>query len=84
MNGLGSGENGQFTFLDSLALISFVVGIMNYNENLTQSDKQDLQNELNQKVDFILKNIHKHLEEQDRNIQMILEVVKNDRGRDLQ
>lgn len=81
--GLGSGENGQFTFLDTLALISFIVGIMNYEENLTQSDKQDLQNELNQKVDFILENIHKHLEEQDQNIQKILEVVQNDCRRDL-
>ena len=78
MNGLGSGENGQFTFLDSLSLISFIVGILNYGENLTQNDKQDLQNELNQKVDFILQNIHQHLEEQDRNIQKILEALKHD------
>ena len=74
----GSGENGELTFLDIIALLSFFMGVANYEENLTQSDKQDLQNELNKKVDFILKNIHKHLEEQDRNIQMILEVIKND------
>ena len=75
MNGLGSGENGQFTFLDSIALISFIVGIMNYEENLTQSDKQDLQDQLNAKIDLLLKEIHSHLEEQDRKIDKIMEAL---------
>ena len=75
MSGLGSGENGQFTFLDSIALISFVVGIMNYEENLTQSDKQDLQDQLNAKIDLLLKEIHSHLEEQDRKIDKIMEAL---------
>lgn len=75
MSGLGSGENGQFTFLDSIALISFVVGIMNYEENLTQSDKQDLQDQLNSKIDLLLKEIHSHLEEQDQKIDKIMEAL---------
>ena len=40
--GLGSGENGEFTFLDILAILSFIIGAMNLDENLTQGDKQDL------------------------------------------
>ena len=76
MSGLGSGENGQFTFLDSIALISFIVGIMNYEENLTQSDKQDLQDQLNSKIDLLLKEIHSHLEEQDKKIDKIMEALK--------
>lgn len=76
MSGLGSGENGQFTFLDSIALISFIVGIMNYEENLTQSDKQDLQDQLNSKIDLLLKEIHSHLEEQDKKLDKITEALR--------
>ena len=72
---LGSGDNGQFTFLDSITLISFIIGIMNYEENLTQSDKQDLQDQLNSKIDLLLKEIHSHLEEQDKKIDKIMEVL---------
>lgn len=76
MSGLGSGENGQFTFLDSIALVSFIVGIMNYEENLTQSDKQDLQDQLDSKIDLLLKEIHSHLEEQDKKLDKIMEVLR--------
>ena len=72
----GSGNNGQFTFLDSITLISFIIGIMNYEENLTQSDKQDLQDQLNSKIDLLLKEIHTHLKQQDEKIDKIMEVLK--------
>lgn len=72
MNGLGSGENGQFTFLDMISLISFFIGIMNLNENVTQGDKQELMEELDTKTRFLLTEIHKHLEEQDNKINRII------------
>lgn len=75
MMGLGSGQNGQFTFLDNIALISFLIGVMNYEENLTQSDKQDLQEQLNNKIDLLLNEIHTHLREQDNKIDKIMEVL---------
>ena len=75
MNGLGSGENGQFTFLDILAIISFLIGVANYEENLTQSDKQDLQDQLNSNIDRLLAEVHAHLEEQDHKIDKIMEVL---------
>lgn len=77
-NGLGNGENGQFTFLDTLNLISFCVELMNLNENLTQGDKQELIGELSEKSDLLLKEIHAHLEAQDKKIDSILEVLSND------
>ena len=73
MRGLGSGDNGEFTFLDIITLVSFYVGLINYDENLTQSDKQDLENQLSSKMDLLLTEIHKHLEEQDKKIDLILE-----------
>ena len=70
---LGSGVNGEFTFLDTITLISFCIGLMNLNENMTQGDKQELQQDLADKADRLLYEIHTHLEEQDRKIDMILE-----------
>lgn len=74
--GLGSGEFGQFTFLDMVSITSFLVGIMNLNENLTQGDKQDILSELSNKADALLKEIHAHLEEQDKKIDLILEKLE--------
>jgi hypothetical protein len=72
MNGLGSGENGQFTFLDIISIISFLIGIMNLEENVTQGDKQELMQKLDENVRFLLTEIHTHLQEQDNKINSIL------------
>ena len=79
--GLGSGDNGEFTFLDTINLTSFLVGMLNFNENLTQGDKQDLLETFSQKADNLLKEIHSHLQEQDEKIDIILEELKNDSRR---
>ena len=76
--GLGSGENGEFTFLDMLNILSFLIGTMNLNENLTQGDKQDLLEEFSTKADILLKEIHSHLEKQDNKLDKILEDLSND------
>jgi hypothetical protein len=75
---MGSGENGQFTFLDMLNLISFMIGMMNLNENLTQGDKQDLLENFSQKADYLLNEIHSHLQEQDMKIDKILKELHYD------
>lgn len=41
--GLGSGENGELTFLDTLAIASFLISMQNLDLNLTQEDKQELE-----------------------------------------
>ena len=76
--GLGSGENGQFTFLDTVNLISFTIGLMNLNENLTQGDKQDLLKTFSQKADDLLNEIHSHLKQQVIKIDKILEELSHD------
>ena len=76
--GLGSGENGEITFLDTLNILSFCIGMMNLNENLTQGDKQDLQKQLSEKTELLLNEIHSHLKEQDRKLDRIMEVVNKD------
>lgn len=67
MAGLGSGEGGQLTFLDMVNLISLMVGLMNLEENLTQSDKQDL-----------LAEMHAHPQDQDAKLNKILSLIDGD------
>ena len=68
-------ENNKLNFLDMLNVMSFVIGIMNLEENLTQGDKQDIMKNLSEKADTILKEVHAHLEEQDEKINKILEIL---------
>lgn len=72
---MGSDFDGSFTFLDIISIASFIVGLENLNENLTQSDKQDLQDDLSKNMDRVLNEIHAHLEEQDNKIDKILEAL---------
>lgn len=69
---LGSGANGEFTFLDTISIMSFLIGLMNLDENMTQGDKQELMEELSRKADLLLSEIHNHLEEQDKKLDIIL------------
>ena len=63
-------------FLDALTFVSFVVGMANYNENLTQSDKDDLMKGLDQKTNEMLARIEQDLEEQNIMLREILERLK--------
>lgn len=65
---IGSGQNGEWTFLDIISLVSFFVGLQNLDMNITQEDVQAT-------ADKILKEIHSHLEMQDKKIDKILEVL---------
>ena len=58
----------QLSFIDLLSIASFAIGLENLEENLTQGDKQDLQKDLSDKADLLLKEIHEHLERQDQKI----------------
>lgn len=65
-------DEGKQNFFDLLNVMSFAIGLMNLNENLTQGDKQDIMKNLSEKADTILKEIHAHLEKQDEKINDIL------------
>ena len=65
--------------MDALNIASFMIGMENLRANLTQNDKQDLINDLTSKTDRLLGEIHSHLEEQDRKIDRILQMLENRR-----
>ncbi len=59
-------DNRQFDILDILNILSFVIGVKNLNENLSQNTAGDL-------LSSAVTEIHGHLSEQDRKIDLILE-----------
>lgn len=83
---LGSGDNGELTFLDAIGLASFLIGVQNLDMNLTQDDKQDIQHTFDQRLSQTVSEVHTHLEIQDKKLDEILkrlEAIQNDNQRDL-
>lgn len=63
-----SGENKQLTLLDIIGIVSFVIGVANYEENVDQSSLQQV-------TDKAIAEIHAHLQTQDDKIDKILEAL---------
>ena len=76
MKGLGSGDSGEFTFLDCISLLSFYIAIQNLDSNLTQDDKQELQNQISRQTNNLLDEVHSHLTNQDLKIDKILSILE--------
>lgn len=63
------GENRfNQNIMDAMAIVSFVIGLANYNENIGQTDLQEV-------VNGAIDDIHRHLQIQDNKIDMILEML---------
>ena len=83
MSGLGSGSNGEFTFLDMISIISFCVGLQNLDINLAQEDLDNQTQELDRRLKQVVDDIHEHLQMQDEKINEILEVLNNGTERNI-
>lgn len=59
----------------TMAFIGFLIGVANYEENLSQSDVQDM-------IKGALRDVHEHLEEQDNKIDHIIELLEGGKGND--
>lgn len=83
---LGTGEGGELTFLDLVALMSFFIGVLNLDANITQTDMQDQTQDLDARFSAAtraaLAEIHYHLQEQDHKIDQILEALKNENNQE--
>lgn len=58
--------------LDTLSLLAFVIGLANYRENLSQSDKDDIMNKLDEQTKDILIELTTAIEEQNAMLKEIL------------
>ena len=63
-------------FLDAISIVSFLIGVANYEENLTQSDKDDIMKSLDQQTNDILLHIENSLEQQNKMLREILNKLK--------
>ena len=70
-------DNQQLDFLDLLNILSFVIGILNYQENLTQSDKQELLHKVDEDTQTAIQEIHNHLQMQDDKINRIINILED-------
>ena len=68
----------QWDFIDWISVMSFLIGVANYDENLTQGDKQDLLHEVDEATEQAIQKVREHLAEQDKKIDKILEMLKNE------
>lgn len=59
------------TLMDALGIISFIIGVLNYNENIDQSTLQNT-------AKNIMSDIHNHLRDQDHKIDRILELLEKE------
>ena len=78
MSGFGSGDNGEITFLDLLAIMSFCIGLQNLDLNIAQEDLDNQTQELDARLRKVVDDIHKHLQEQDIKIDRLLEVISHE------
>ena len=83
-------EEKQLNIIDLLSILSFYIALLNLDMNITQNDiekqTQDIDSRVNQHLHGILNEIHLHLEDQDKKLQVIekqLEELKNDSRRNL-
>lgn len=63
-------------FMDILNIVSFAIGVENLNSNLDQNTMQQL-------LEGAVGDIHNHLEEQDKKLDRILEVINNEKDKSI-
>ena len=62
--------------LDAVTLLSFMIGIANYGENLSQSDKDDMMQALDRKTNAMIERLENDMEEQNKLLNEILNILK--------
>ena len=65
-------DSENLDFLDYIGILSFLIGIQNLDLNITQNDLQSHTETLDKALRTEVKEIHKHLEEQDKLMKDIL------------
>ena len=66
--------------LDAVSLLSFVVGLANYEENLTQNDKADLMDKLDRQTRDILAELKIEIENQNKLLHRIIELLEEEQN----
>ena len=78
---LGSGDQGEWTFIDLISIISFVVGLQNLDLNINAADLDNHTQDLDKRLREVVDDIHKHLQMQDEKIDKLLERIDYDKDK---
>lgn len=65
-------RTNDLSFLDLMSIASFVIALQNLEMNITQEDMFENTDRLDRGLRTNVEEIHKHLEEQDRKLDILL------------
>lgn len=65
-------DSKQYDLLDAITMVSFIIGLLNYGENVDQTTMNDA-------VQSAVQDIHEHLAEQDEKITKILQLLEDEK-----
>lgn len=63
-------------FLDVMACMGFAIGLVNYQENLQQSDNDDIMKKLDDKTTQMIEQLERDLDEQNLMLKAILKKLE--------
>lgn len=66
--------NGDF--LDAMSMMSFAIGLVNYRENLAQSNNDDIMKEVDKQTRIIIEKLEKSIEYQNELLIEIRDMLK--------
>lgn len=66
--------NGDF--LDAMSMMSFAIGLVNYRENLAQSNNDDIMQEVDKQTQLIIERLEKSIEYQNELLIEIRDMLK--------
>ena len=70
----------ELSFLDLITIISFCVSLQNLELNITQDDLQNIAADIDKKQSKDIADIHEHLAVQDKKLDYILRIFKENGG----
>ena len=63
-------------FVDYVNLMDLAISLQNLRSNTSQEDRQKLEEHFNDKLNILLEEIHGHLQQQDKKIDLILKKLE--------
>ena len=66
-------------FVNYVNLMDFAISLQNLKSNQSQEERQQLEQTFNTKLDAALQEIHEHLKNQDRKIDLILSKLEENK-----
>ena len=73
--------NRQFDFIDAISVASFLLGLENLQENRDQSAQNDVNAANDKQASYLLEEIGKRLDSQDRTLESIMKKLEQMEGR---